>query len=93
MVNVGELLETVNLSADLLSVLDGCKHDALRDGAQYILKLISLALELQFLRHRDLVSECDFLSDVEVDSEAHHPVANCDGNVDRRVKVSMQTHS
>jgi len=56
-VNVGELLETVNLSADLLTIFDCCKHDALRYGTQYLLKLISLAPKLQFLRHRNLVGE------------------------------------
>ena len=72
-VDIGNLLELVNLSADFLAMFDACKHDTLGDGVQYLEKLISLLCQLYSLSHSQLHVSLHVLDDQEVHHEANYP--------------------
>ena len=74
-VDIDNLLELVNLSADLHAIFDACKHDTLGDGAEYFVELISLLCQLYSLSHGQLLVVLHVLDDQEVYHEANDPVA------------------
>ena len=66
MIDAGDLVKLFNLPTNFFAILDACEHDTLRNGAQYLLELVSLLPKLNLLRHTALVSNHDVFCELEI---------------------------